>query len=108
VVIVIVILAVVRRINDAPPEQRPKLDIVGAALSAAGLALLVFGVLRSGEWGWIKPKPGAPSWAGLSPTLWLILGGLLVLWVFLRAAARRVSRGSWPHRRPSRFPNRAQ
>ena len=27
-------------------------------LSAAGLGALVFGVLRSSEWGWIQPKPG--------------------------------------------------
>ena len=48
-------------------------------LSAAGLALLVFGILRSGEWGWIKPRAGGPSWAGLSPTVWLVLAGLFVI-----------------------------
>src|SRR5204863_7092866 len=69
VLIVLVILVLARRIADAPPETRPKLDVVGAVLSASGLALLVFGVLRSGEWGWIKPRPGATSWAGLSPTV---------------------------------------
>src|SRR5438874_10327764 len=69
VVIVAVILLLTRRIEDAPPpETRPKLDLVGAVLSAAGLGLLVFGVLRSGEWGWIKPRAGGVSWAGISPT----------------------------------------
>ncbi len=106
VVIVVAILVVARRIADAPPEERPRLDIVGAVLSAAGLALLVFGVLRSGEWGWIKPKPGAPTWAGLSPTLWLILGGLLVLWVFFRWETRRIGRGEEPLVRPAMFRNR--
>ena len=51
------ILLLTRRIGDAPAETRPKLDIVGAVLSAAGLALIVLGVLRSSEWGWINPKP---------------------------------------------------
>src|SRR6187401_550252 len=46
VVIVLAILVLSRRIADAPPEKRPKLDFVGAVLSAVGLALLVFGVLR--------------------------------------------------------------
>ena len=73
----LVILLLTRRIADAPVETRPKLDLVGAVLSAAGLALLVFGVLRSGEWGWIQPKAGGPSWAGLSPTVWLVLAGLV-------------------------------
>src|SRR5438876_1768843 len=52
VLIVIGILILARRITDAPPETRPKLDYVGSVLSAVGLGLLVFGVLRSGEWGW--------------------------------------------------------
>ena len=44
--------------STRPPETRPRLDVVGSVLSALGLALLVFGVLRSGEWGWIRPKAG--------------------------------------------------
>src|SRR2546422_4478700 len=88
VVLVLVILLFVRRIADAPVETRPRLDLVGAVLSALGLGLLVFGVLRSGEWGWIQPKADGPSWAGLSPTVWLILGGLFVVWIFFRWEAR--------------------
>src|SRR4051812_36307669 len=57
VVIVAIILLLTRRIADAPVESRPKLDLVGTVLSATGLGLLVFGVLRSSEWGWIHPKP---------------------------------------------------
>jgi len=96
VLIVLAILALTRRIADAPVEKRPQLDVVGAVLSALGLGLLVFGVLRSGEWGWIEPKADAPSWAGLSPTLWLILLGLLVIWVFFRWEDRRESQGQEP------------
>src|SRR5205823_3362428 len=100
VVLVAVILLVGRRIADAPAETRPRLDLVGAVLSALGLALLVFGVLRSGEWGWIHPSADGPSWAGLSPTVWLILGGLFVLWIFFRWEARLVARGKEPLVRP--------
>jgi len=82
VLVVLVILALTRRIGDAPSETRPRLDVLGTLLSAAGLGLLVFGVLRSSEWGWIQPKAEGPSWAGLSPTVWLILAGLFVIWVF--------------------------
>ena len=88
----LVILVLTRRIADAPAEERPELDVVGAVLSALGLALLVFGVLRSSEWGWIQPKPDGPSWAGLSPTVWLILGGLFVIWLFFRWQNRREPR----------------
>jgi MFS family permease len=96
VIVVLAILLLTRRIADAPVEERPQLDIVGAVLSALGLGLLVFGVLRSAEWGWIQPKTGGPSWAGLSPTIWLIIGGLFVIWIFFRWQARRESHGQEP------------
>lgn len=106
VVIVAAILLLTRRIADAPVEQRPQLDVVGAVLSALGLAALVFGVLRSGEWGWIQPKADGPSWAGLSPTVWLVVAGLFVIWVFFRWEARRESRGAEPLLRPAMLRNR--
>jgi MFS family permease len=106
VVLVLVILLLARRIADAPVERRPRLDLVGAVLSALGLGLLVFGVLRSGEWGWIQPKSGGPSWAGLSPTVWLVLAGLFVLWTFFRWEARLDSRGKEPLVRPAMLRNR--
>jgi MFS family permease len=105
VVIVLVILLLTRRIADAPAEERPRLDLVGAGLSALGLGLLVFGVLRSSEWGWIQPKPGGTSWAGLSPTVWLVLGGLFVVWVFFRWEARREAQGQEPLVRPAMLRN---
>jgi MFS family permease len=82
VVIVLAILAVARRVQDAPVQTRPQLDLVGAVLSAAGLGLAVFGVLRSSEWGWVLPKSGGPEVFGLSPTIVLIFAGVLVLWLF--------------------------
>jgi EmrB/QacA subfamily drug resistance transporter len=106
VVVVLVILLLARRIADAPAEERPGLDLVGTALSAAGLGMLVFGVLRSSEWGWIQPKPDGPSWAGLSPTLWLILAGIFVIWLFSRWEVRRVDRGQEPLVRPGMLRNR--
>ena len=56
-----VILLFTRRIKDTPPEPGVKLDVVGVILSAAGLGMAVFGVLRSGEWGWVQAKPDAPD-----------------------------------------------
>jgi EmrB/QacA subfamily drug resistance transporter len=106
VVIVLAILLLTRRIADSRADERPRLDIVGAALSALGLGLFVFGILRSGEWGWIQPRENGPSWAGLSPTIWLILGGLFVLWVFFRWEDRVESRGGEPLVRRELFRNR--
>jgi MFS family permease len=106
VVVVIVILVLIRRVSDAPPETRPKLDVVGAVLSASALAMIVFGVLRSSEWGWIQAKPDAPSWGGVSLTLWLILAGFFVLWLFSRWEIRRDEQGKEPLVRPGMLRNR--
>jgi EmrB/QacA subfamily drug resistance transporter len=57
VVIVAVILLLRGRLGDAPAvEHPPRLDLVGVALSAAGLGLAVFGILKSSEWGLIEPR----------------------------------------------------
>ena len=48
VVIVAVILLVRNRMKKSPqPENPPKLDLVGAALSASGFGFIVFGILQS-------------------------------------------------------------
>jgi EmrB/QacA subfamily drug resistance transporter len=106
VVLVLLILVLARRVADSPVTERPKLDLVGAALSALGLGLFVFGILKSGEWGWIQPRSGGPSWASLSPVIWLILGGLFVLWVFFRWEDRVEARGGEPLVRRELFRNR--
>jgi MFS family permease len=77
VLVVLGILVLARRVADPPPERRPRLDLVGTVLSAAGLGLAVYGVLRSSEWGWILPKPDGPEVLGVSPTVWCILEGVV-------------------------------
>src|SRR5215218_1775493 len=106
VFVVLGILVLARRVQDPPPERRPKLDLVGTLLSAAGLGLAVYGVLRSSEWGWIQPKPDGPEVLGVSPTVWLILGGLFVVWLFLEWERRRERTGAEPLVRPELLANR--
>lgn len=93
VVIVLVILALARRMNDTPAQAGVRLDLVGTVLSAAGLGLVVFGILRSGSWGFVQPKPEAPEWLGLSPVIWLLLAGGAVLTLFAWWENRRIERG---------------
>jgi len=96
VLLVIVILFLARRFVDAPAEGRTRIDWLGVALSAGGLGAIVYGVLRSSEWGWVQPKPGATDWLGLSPTAWLIIGGLALLDAFLMWERRMEARGKEP------------
>jgi len=93
VVIVLIILGLTRRIADTPAEEGARLDVVGTVLSALGLGLIVYGVLRSGTWGFVQPKAGAPAWLGLSPVIWLILSGGVVLRVFMWWENHRLAHG---------------
>src|SRR3954447_17656146 len=101
--IVLAILVLTRRIEDEPRGQQPRIDFVGVVLSAGGLGLAVFGVLRSSVWGWVSPKPDAPELFGVSATLWLIRVGLFVLWLFFEWESRLEKRGDEPLVRPSIF-----
>jgi MFS family permease len=106
VVIVVGILALTRKMRDVPAEGRFALDLVGVVLSAAGLGLAVFGVLRSGVWGWVLPTPGGPSWLGISPTLWLILAGVLIVRLFFAWETHVAASGREPLVRPPMLRNR--
>ena len=106
VVLVVVILCFLRVIHDLPPEGRVPFDGLGALLSVVGLSLTVYAVLRSGTWGWVRPKPGAPAPAGISLVLWMLLGGMLVLGLLVEWESRRVATGREPLFRPAMFANR--
>src|SRR2546423_1187968 len=65
-------------------------------LEGVGAALILLGILRSGAWGFVQPKPGAPEWLGLSPAIWLVLAGGVVLVLFIVWENRRLARRAEP------------
>jgi MFS family permease len=93
VVIVLGILALSRRMADSPAVPGTRLDPMGTLLSAAGLGLIVFGIIRAGTWGFVQPKPDAPQWLGTSPVIWLVLGGAGVVALFVLWESRQLRRG---------------
>ncbi|MEU6556556.1 MFS transporter [Streptomyces sp. NPDC046915] len=97
VVVVLVVLCCRRVITEAARNApRPRLDGIGAALSAAGLGLGVLGVLQSGTWGWVRPAHPPFTVLGFAPTLFVIGAGVGVLALFLRWEQRRDARGADP------------
>ena len=93
VIIVLVILVLARRMNDKPAEEGVRLDLGGTTLSALGLSLIVLGILKSGTWGLVQPKPDAPTVLGLSPVIWMVLAGGVTLALFLAWENRRIEAG---------------
>lgn len=94
VLIVAVILLLARRMNDTPPQKDVKLDLVGTAISSLGMASIVMGLLKSGSWGFLQPKPEAPQWLGMSPVIWMLIAGGVLMTLFLAWENRRIDRGA--------------
>ncbi|CAG6395837.1 MFS transporter [Streptomyces cocklensis] len=92
VVLVAAMLSLLRWIAKDPPraEQRARLDIRGTVLSAAGLALIVLGVLQSSSWGWLQPRNPPFTILGFAPTVFVIAAGGVLLG-FLRSWENRLS-----------------
>lgn len=89
-VIMIAVLLFARVIADSSLPARLRIDVWSVLSSAAGLVLIVFGMLQSKTWGWVVPKVpltiGGVTVApfGLSPVPFLIAAGIALLWLFLR------------------------
>jgi MFS family permease len=92
VLVVAVIIFLSRRIADPGIQgARPRFDLAGAVLSAAGLFFVVLGVLQSRTYGWFTAKEAftigttvvIPQ-GGISPVwLYVAIGALILLWFFL-------------------------
>ncbi|WP_198346445.1 MULTISPECIES: MFS transporter [Nocardioides] len=98
VLLVALILVMTPKVADAARTgPAPKLDIVGTVLSAAGLGLVVLGVLQSSTWGWVAPTDESPVTPfGFSLTLFVIGFGVVLLWCFTAWQGRRERGGRDP------------
>lgn len=95
--VVVLVLMLFLRLIPKTAGHQSKLDLTGAFLSAAGLGMVVFGILRSGQWGWIAPTASAPvTPLGLSPVFWLITTGLVLLGLFARYERAMLAAGKEP------------
>jgi Na+/melibiose symporter-like transporter len=95
--VVVLLLMLLLRLIPKTAGHPSKLDLTGAFLSAAGLGAVVFGILRSSQWGWIAPSSSAPfTLLGLSPVIWLISLGLVLLGFFARYEQGMLDAGKEP------------
>jgi EmrB/QacA subfamily drug resistance transporter len=106
VVLVLFILANLRRLPEDRGREGAELDWLGAALTALGLGAIVFGVLQASTWGWLQPRNSPITPFGFSLTPFLVAAGVALLAVFAAHARRREARGREPlvHLRLLRVP----
>ncbi len=114
-IVVLVVLAMLRRMGKSPAvENKPKLDGVGAVLSAIGLALIVLGVLQAGAYGWLHARVAVtignkvliPA-GGLSPVIPFVVAGIIVLGLFLLWQRHKTKVGKEPLIELSLFKSRS-
>jgi EmrB/QacA subfamily drug resistance transporter len=97
VVVVVGILLGTRMIREALGEKAQSgLDWVGSVLSAAGLSLVVLGVLQASNWGWLHPRSSPVEPFGFSLTPFVIAAGGVLLALFVIWERRREARGEDP------------
>ncbi|MBN2169344.1 MAG: MFS transporter [Actinobacteria bacterium] len=97
VIVVLVVLFMERKVKKSPgPAEKPRLDILGAVLSALGLTLVVMGFLQASLYGWITTRIDVKigntvliEAGGVSPVIPFIAAGFIVLGLFVL----------WQHRR---------
>ncbi len=84
VLIVALIIVLSRSIHDPGVQgARPKFDIVGTILSAAGLVFVVLGILQSGTYGWITASQNFT----IGNTVVIPQGGISPVWLFVGIGA---------------------
>ena len=97
VVLVAIILALTPKVADALRDgPAPRLDVVGAVLSATGIGAVVLGILQSSTWGFLTPKDSPVEPLGFSLAVFVVIGGALLLWAFVVWSRHREAHGRDP------------
>lgn len=97
VLLVLAILAGLRRLpGSVQPQERTSIDLIGAALSAVGLGLVVLAALRGSTWGWLRPRTSPVEPLGFAATPFVAVAGALLLVAFVSWQRRRERTGRDP------------
>jgi len=95
VLLAIAVLILSFRLKPIPRQPDMRIDVVGVVLSAAAIALLLFGFNNINQWGLLWATPVAPvSLLGVSPVplmiiLGIVLGQGFFVWSHKRVADRK-------------------
>jgi len=97
VLLAVVVLALSYRLTPVARQPGIRVDVVGVVLSAAAIALILFGFNGLQRWGLLVALPAAPfSVLRISPAPLLIVAGIVVGQAFFAWSNARSTRGRQP------------
>jgi len=85
------------KLKPAAPKPEVKIDFVGVVLSAVGVICVAFGFNNMRNWGALLARPSAPfDVLGVSPALFLIIVGIIIVSMFFVWSHKRAGGGKTP------------
>jgi len=84
-IVVIALAAVFWLMPESRSERKPRIDVLGAVLSSAGLTALTYGFIEAGQHGW-----------GAASTIAVLAGGVVASGLFIGWERRVTRRGGGP------------
>ena len=97
--LVLVVLSLTRYLDASPSTRRLSTDVGGVILSILGVVVMIGGTLLAGRYGWVRPlRPFVLAGTtiqplGVSPAIWLVAIGVVILAAFVQWEGRRARIG---------------
>ena len=97
ILIAVAVLPLVPRIGDGPrKDKHGRFDVVGTALSAVSMGLIVLALVSASSWGLVNAVNPPFTIGGFSPVIPIVVLGAMVGWLFLWWEGHLDERGGSP------------
>ncbi len=97
IILVVAVLPLSGKVHDTPViKAAGRFDLVGVLLSALAMGLVVLALVSASSWGFIQPMNPPFEVFGFSPTIPVVVIGLLIGWGFISWERHRSQAGQEP------------